>query len=106
MTYGLVAFVVLVVGACVWFTSQNMAPVPVIDLLVTRATQVPLSIVLFSSVLVGAAGTLAVLAWPLLRLRMLVRKQARQIGDLEQEIHGLRTLPLDEQTSEQHAQGG
>ena len=47
------------------------------------------------------------LAWPLFRLRMRVRRQERGIDELEQEIHGLRTLPIsDEAAPEQKLQEG
>ena len=52
--------------------------------------------VLLLSALFGAALTALLLAWPLLRLRLRVRSQSRQVTRLEQEVHGLRTLPITE----------
>jgi uncharacterized integral membrane protein len=96
--YGIIAFIVLAVVACVgWFAYQNTNQIPTIDLLITSASEVPLWMALFSSAIIGAGVTLLLLAWPLFRLRLNVRRQERSIGELEQEIHGLRTLPLSEE---------
>jgi uncharacterized integral membrane protein len=93
--YGVVVFIVLAVVACVgWFVYQNTDQIPTIDLLIISASEVPLWMALFSSAIIGAGVTLLLLAWPLFRLRLRVRRQERSIGELEQEIHGLRTLPL------------
>jgi hypothetical protein len=42
----------------------------------------------------GAFATALVLSWPLVRLSGQHRRDARRIAQLEQELHGLRTLPL------------
>jgi hypothetical protein len=34
------------------------------------------------------------LVWPLLRLKMQSRRQSKRMAELEQELHGLRTLPI------------
>ena len=87
-----------------WFAYQNTGRIPEIDLLIARPTQVPLWMALFSSAIVGAALVVGFLSWPLLRMRLRVRRQERSIGELEQELHGLRTLPLSEETPERQAQ--
>ncbi len=106
MRYGVIAFLVLAVVACVgWFAYQNTDQIATIDLLITSASEVPLWMALFSSTIIGAGVTLLLLSWPLFRLRLKVRRQERSIGELEQEIHGLRTLPLSEEVpSEQEHQ--
>jgi len=43
---------------------------------------------------IGIALAGALFAWPMLRLRLRLRKLQTQVGTLEQEVHGLRTLPL------------
>ena len=100
MRYAVTAFVVLALTSCVgWFAYQNTERIDAIDLLITSATQVPVWMALFTSAIAGAAATLAFLSWPLFRLRMRVRSQGRSIGEFEQEIHGLRTLPLGEEAA-------
>ncbi len=87
-----------------WFAYQNTGRIPEINLLVAHPTDVPVWMALFSSAIVGAALAVGFLSWPLCRMRLRVRRQERSIGELEQEIHGLRTLPLSEETPERQAQ--
>jgi len=42
----------------------------------------------------GAAAAALVLIWPVVRLKLQVRRQTKRISELEQEVHGLRTLPI------------
>lgn len=65
-----------------------------LDLLFMQLPGVRLWAVMLGAFGLGAAGTGLGVAWPLLRLRLGVRRQGRQISRLEQEVHGLRTLPL------------
>ncbi|NRA04440.1 MAG: LapA family protein [Myxococcales bacterium] len=51
---------------------------------------------LLGSLMAGVAGIVLAFGWPVIRMRLTLRRQARQIRELEQEIHGLRTLPLIE----------
>ena len=44
----------------------------------------------------GAAAAALVLSWPVVRLKVQTRRQSKRIAELEQEIHGLRTLPIAE----------
>ncbi len=108
MRHALTAFAVLASVSLVgWFAYHNTGQIPAIDLVFTTATEVPVWMALFGSALFGAAIALVVLAWPLFRLRMRVRRQERSIDEFEQEIHGLRTLPLsDEAAPEQKLQEG
>ncbi|HTO55769.1 MAG TPA: LapA family protein [Myxococcota bacterium] len=47
-----------------------------------------------ASAIVGAGATLLLTSWPLLRMKLQSRKHTRRIAELEQEVHGLRTLPI------------
>lgn len=47
-----------------------------------------------ASAIVGAALSTLLFAWPLTRAKLATRRQTRRIAQLEQEIHGLRTLPI------------
>lgn len=49
---------------------------------------------LLAAALVGAAASLLLVTWPLVRLKLESRRHARRIAQLEQEVHGLRTLPI------------
>ncbi len=51
-----------------------------------------------ASAIVGAALSAFLLVWPLLRLKMRGRKHQKRIAELEQEVHGLRTLPIANDT--------
>jgi len=48
--------------------------------------------------MVGAAASLVLVAWPLLRLKLHARRHQKRIAELEQEVHGLRTLPITTDT--------
>ena len=50
--------------------------------------------VMVGSALVGAAFATLLFAWPLARAKLATRRQTKRIAQLEQEIHGLRTLPI------------
>ena len=49
---------------------------------------------MIGSAIVGAVATSLMVSWPLLRLKLQQRRHTRRIAELEQEIHGLRTLPI------------
>jgi uncharacterized membrane protein YciS (DUF1049 family) len=78
-----------------YLVSANQDPVPV-DLLFA-APDLTLWESLLGAFLVGVAGVMIGFAWPVIRMRLVVRTQARRIRQLEQELHGLRTLPLTEE---------
>ena len=88
---------VALVGLSVWFANENAAPGHPIDLLVTEVGPVPTWMSHLMAAASGATLGVLVLSLPLVRLKFRVRRQARAIGELEQEIHGLRTLPIDEE---------
>jgi uncharacterized membrane protein YciS (DUF1049 family) len=78
--------------------SNNPQPVD-INMLFTTAAGVPLWRAMGISFVSGGLLVALVLLWPYTRVRLRTRLQARQITRLEQEIHGLRTLPLPDQES-------
>ena len=49
---------------------------------------------LLISVLLGGLLATLLLSLPLARAKLATRRQAKRIAQLEQEIHGLRTLPI------------
>ena len=49
---------------------------------------------MLASTIVGAAAALVLVTWPLLRLKLQSRRHSKRIAELEQELHGLRTLPI------------
>ena len=94
----LAAIVALVVGALVVYAAWlNPEPVAQVDWVFGRAQGVPLWRVLAVSGLLGSVLTALVLMLPALRLKLRLRRAQRRIAQLEQEVHGLRTLPLDEE---------
>ena len=90
--------VVIIAGAAAVLAVRNATPVDV-DLLVGALSGAPLWGVMLGSFFVGALLVATILSWPYLRLRLRIRTQARQITRLEQEVHGLRTLPLPDEVS-------
>ncbi len=89
----------LVVGAVAALLAQSNAGEVSVSLLFAQAEAVPLWRALFVAFAFGVLATGAASIWPLLRLRLSVRRQRRRISLLEQEVHGLRTLPLHEELS-------
>ena len=88
--------VVAVAIVAILLATRNDARVSM-DLLVFAAQDLPLWGVLLGAFATGGLLVAAILSWPYLRLRLRVRSQDRQITRLEQEVHGLRTLPLPEE---------
>ena len=104
-TWTTVAAVLAVVGALAYVASLNTAPIGEIDLFVKAFSDVPTWLALLGSFVIGASLVALVFTWPILRLKLNVRRARRRIDQLEQELHGLRTLPLGEETAEaRHAQ--
>jgi uncharacterized membrane protein YciS (DUF1049 family) len=84
----------LVTGALVYLGMQNTAPIPLVDLLFVQFSAVPVWALVASSVGLGVAITTLMFTVPLFRLRLERRRKNKRVAELEQEIHGLRTLPL------------
>ena len=87
------AVAVAVIAYAVYVVSQNGQPVT-IQLLFTSVVGAPVWSLLLGSFAAGVSLTALAFSWPLLRLRLAVRRQTRHVTRLEQEVHGLRTLPL------------
>jgi uncharacterized membrane protein YciS (DUF1049 family) len=88
-----VAIVLIVYAALV--VASNSARID-LDLILFPVENVAVWNVLLLSTLFGAAVMALLLAWPIVRLRLQVRSQNRRVTRLEQEVHGLRTLPIAE----------
>ena len=97
-----IALVAAIAIYAAFVAQRNPMPLS-LDLVFYRVPEVQLWLLLFVAALLGAAAALVIVSWPYLRLRLLVRRQSRRITRLEQEVHGLRTLPLSEE-SEDRAQ--
>jgi uncharacterized integral membrane protein len=89
------ALALVLAGYAVYVALWNDQGVDV-RLLFASIEQVGLGVVVLCSFLVGAVVASLALVWPILRLRLRVRSQSRRVTRLEQEVHGLRTLPLEE----------
>ena len=91
---------VILLGLVGWvaysFGTSNNEPVT-LDLLITTYTPVPLWVGLVGAAVVGGLAVLFALSPSWVRLRLRTRRQARSIAELEQEVHGLRTLPLGDE---------
>jgi uncharacterized integral membrane protein len=61
---------------------------------------IPLWMPLVLALVIGSLVTGLLLSIPLLRLRLRLRRESRRVGELEQEVHGLRKLPLGEDTAD------
>jgi uncharacterized integral membrane protein len=77
-----------------------------IHLLFASLEGIPLWGVVLAAFALGAAVVAAVAGFSLLRLRFQLRGQRREIGRLEQEVHGLRTLPLEPEDAGARAREG
>jgi hypothetical protein len=92
------AALALAVGAFVLLAAmRNLATVERVDWVFGSAQGVPLWCALAGSLLLGSALTALGFSIPALRLRLRLRRAERRIAELEREIHGLRTLPLDDE---------
>ena len=98
MIFRIVALVV-VLGYSAWLVSSNMQPVDV-HLGFVEIEQGPAWLVILGSLLLGALGAGLACSWPLLRYRLRLRRSRQRISELEQELHGLRTLPLSGEKAE------
>ena len=92
-----VAGVLGILGVLVYLASRNTHPIGAIDLGFASYAQIPLWQALLGSALVGAALAALICSWPIVRLKLGARRSHRRIADLEQELHGLRTLPLGDE---------
>jgi uncharacterized integral membrane protein len=71
-----------------------------VNLLFWSSESLPLYAVVLGSFVLGAAAAAAASSVTLVRLRLQLRGERRRASRLEQEVHGLRTLPLLPETGE------
>jgi uncharacterized integral membrane protein len=90
--WGTLVFGALLAALVVTLVVRNGQTV-VVDLLVTTWPTKVWGAMVASAVL-GAAASSLLLVWPVARAKMQSRRQVKRIAELEQEIHGLRTLPI------------
>ena len=83
---------VLLAAIVAYFVAANQQLVPVRLLGVTL--EEPLWMALLAAVLAGAAVALGACSWSIVRLKLQARRLLKRIAELEQEVHGLRTLPI------------
>ena len=91
-TWASIALAVLLAGLLVYVVISNNDLVVVTLPLLKWPTKLWAAMV--ASAIVGAGATLLLTSWPLVRLKLQSRRHNRRIAQLEQEIHGLRTLPI------------
>ena len=91
-TWASVVFGVLLAGLLVYVVISNNDLVVVTLPLVKWPTKLWAAMV--ASAIAGAGAAILLTSWPLLRLKLQSRRHARRIAELEQELHGLRTLPI------------
>ena len=96
MSFVKVGLGMVVVVIVALFAISNNEPVQ-LNLLFGTFGPVPLSVFVIFAVLFGGVVTAAALGWTVASARMQTRRDARRIAELEQEVHGLRTLPMVEE---------
>lgn len=79
---------------------QNSESEVTVDLVFTSFQGVELWLVMVASLLLGALAAGLACSWPLVRYRLRLRRSRQRIAELERELHGLRTLPLDADQTE------
>jgi uncharacterized integral membrane protein len=84
-----IVFAVLLVSAVLSNTQDVIVALPLVEPWRTK-----LWAALVASAVFGAAASLILVTWPLMRLKLQSRKHSKRIAQLEQEVHGLRTLPI------------
>jgi len=94
--FGLAAAAVIYAA---FFALKNLEPVS-LDLVFFELGPMPMALASLAAVGVGALLAGLVLAWPVLHARSQRRRDLRRIEELERELHGLRTLPLNSRDAE------
>ena len=90
--WGSLVFAALVAALLIALVVGNGETITVNFLLVQWPTKVWGALV--AAAAFGAAAATLVLVWPVVRLKVQARRQSKRIAELEQEVHGLRTLPI------------
>lgn len=93
-TWAAVVAAVSVVLGLVWFSVRNNQRIEGVDLIYTTIPELPLWLLILTCVALGALVSFLLTSVPLLRLRLRARRASKRIAKLEQEVHGLRTVPL------------
>jgi uncharacterized membrane protein YciS (DUF1049 family) len=88
---------VAVVALAAALIVENSEQEVTVRLLVMQFTGVRVWLVIVGSLLAGATLTGLACSWPIVRYRLRLRKARQRIAELEQELHGLRTLPLGDE---------
>ncbi len=91
---GLVPAVYLTLVAIGW--KPNREPVDLQLFFGGVGLEQSLGFIVLGAFLLGAALTAVAFTWPILRVRLRLRRESKRVAQLEQEVHGLRTLPLNE----------
>jgi uncharacterized integral membrane protein len=91
-TWGSIVSGVLLAGLLVYVVISNNDLVVVTLPLLKWPTKLWAAMV--ASAAAGAGASFLLVTWPLLRLKLQTRRYTRRIAELEQEVHGLRTLPI------------
>ena len=100
-TWASVVFGVILAGLLVYVVISNNDIVVVTLPLVKWPTKLWGAMV--ASAIFGAGAAMLLTSWPLLRLKLQSRRHTRRIAELEQELHGLRTLPIASDASSRKA---
>ncbi len=87
----------LLIGWGAYLFGKGNDEIVAVDLLMRTVPEVPLWAALIGATASGALLALFALSPSLVRLRLRTRRQTRSIAELEQEVHGLRTLPLSDE---------
>jgi uncharacterized integral membrane protein len=90
--WGSLVFAALVAVLVIFVVVSNSDRVTVVLPFIKQP--MPLWSALVTSAVFGAAAASLLLTWPVIRLKVQARRQAKRIAELEQEVHGLRTLPI------------
>ena len=91
-TWGSVVVGIAVLVLMIFVVLSNDTEVTVVLPLVQWRTKLWGAMV--GSAVFGAAASMVLVTWPLVRLKLQSRRHTRRIAQLEQEVHGLRTLPI------------
>ena len=91
-TWGTIAVGVALAALLIFAVLSNDTEVTVVLPLLQWRTKLWGAMV--ASAVLGAGAAMLLTSWPLLRLKLQSRRHTRRIAQLEQEIHGLRTLPI------------
>ena len=102
MTFLYLVIICVFVLLALLFGLQNASQyVEEVNFLYWKAANVPLILVLFQALAVGVLFALILAAIFEIKLRNRLRRQKKQIKDLNEELSALRSLPLQESEKEE-----